>query len=162
AVVVEVVLPRHEVRRPMGLGAGPLPLAPETWSALDVFAGAAAADAAIETALEALLACLVNEQLLVGDVPLVQGESEGVGRVWDAIAASFERMAASTTLQDLADLTGVSLAQIGRDLTDLFAAYPYMGPMYRDAARTVRLRLAVDLLSASDASVTDVAMAVGY
>jgi transcriptional regulator GlxA family with amidase domain len=68
---------------------------------------------------------------------------------------------ATTSLKQLASSLDMSMRQVGRDAKDLSAAFG-IGGGYRDALLMLRLRSAVLLLSAPDATVAEVAKLVGY
>src|SRR5207302_10226440 len=74
----------------------------------------------------------------------------------------FQHVATSTSLKQIASLAGLSLRQLGRDLTELTRTFGLFGGGFRDAMRILRLRAAALLLSAPDATPNDVARVVGY
>jgi AraC-like DNA-binding protein len=74
----------------------------------------------------------------------------------------YHDLATSASLKQIAALAGLSLRQLGRDLTDLTRTFGLFGTGFRDAMRILRLRAAVVLLSAPEATAHDVARVVGY
>ncbi len=157
--VVELRLPGAEVRPPIGLGHGPVPLAPQVWDAyraLEANPG--------ELAVHRLLAALAGTGVMSADLAtsVVAEEPERFARVWAVMQPLYQHLATSTSLKQIASLAGLSLRQLGRDLTDLTRTFGLFGGGFRDAMRILRLRAAVLLLSAPDATPNDVARVVGY
>jgi AraC-like DNA-binding protein len=157
--IVEVRLPGADVRPPIGLDHGPVPLAAPVWDAYR----ALAADSG-ELAVHRLLAALAGTGVVSTDLTasVVAEEPERFARVWAVMQPLYEHLATSTSLKQIASLAGLSLRQLGRDLTELTRTFGLFGSGFRDAMRIVRLRAAVLLLSAPDATPADVARVVGY
>jgi AraC-like DNA-binding protein len=157
--VVELRLPGADVRAPIGLGHGPVPLAPSVWDAyraLEANPG--------ELAVHRLLAGLAGTGVVTADLTasVVAEEPERFARVWAVMQPLYQHLATSTSLKQIAALAGLSLRQLGRDLTDLTRTFGMFGTGFRDAMRILRLRAAVLLLSAPEATPNDVARIVGY
>lgn len=157
--IVELRLPAADVRPPIGLGHGPVPLAAPVWDAYR----ALAADPG-EPAVHRLLAALAGTGVVSTDLTasVVAEEPERFVRVWTVMQPLYQHLATSTSLKQIASLAGLSLRQLGRDLTDLTRTFALFGSGFRDAMRIVRLRAAVLLLSAPEAMPNDVARVVGY
>ena len=157
--VVELRLPGADVRPPIGLDHGPVPLAPPVWDAyraLEANPG--------ELAVRRLLAALAATGVVTSDLTasVVAEEPERFARVWAVMQPLYQHLATSTSLKQIAALAGLSLRQLGRDLTDLTRTFGLFGGGFRDAMRILRLRAAVLLLSAPEATPNDVARVVGY
>lgn len=157
--VVELRLPGADVRPPIGLGHGPVALAPPVWDAYR----ALEADPG-EPAVHRLLAALAGTGVVTADLTasVVAEEPERFVRVWAVLQPLYQHLATSTSLKQIAALAGLSLRQLGRDLTDLTRTFGLFGGGFRDAMRIVRLRAAVLLLSAPEGTPNDVARVVGY
>jgi AraC-like DNA-binding protein len=157
--IVELRVPGADVRRPIGLGHGPVPLDPSVWDAYR----ALEADPG-EPAVHRLLAALAGTGVVSADLTasVVAEEPERFARVWAVMQPLYQHLATSTSLKQIASLAGLSLRQLGRDLTDLTRTFGLFGGGFRDAMRIVRLRAAVLLLSAPDGTPSDVARAIGY
>ena len=157
--VVELRLPGADVRPPIGLGHGPVPLAQPVWDAYRALEAAPG-----ESAVHRLLAALARAGVVSADLTasVVAEEPERFARVWAVMQPLYQHLATSTSLKQIAALAGLSLRQLGRDLTDLTRTFGLFGGGFRDAMRIVRLRAAVLLLSAPDATPNDVARVVGY
>jgi AraC-like DNA-binding protein len=157
--VVELRLPGADVRPPIGLAHGPVPLAPSVWDAYRALE-AEPGEPAVHRLLGELAATGVVSADLTASV--VAEEPERFARVWAVMQPLYQHAATSTSLKQIASLAGLSLRQLGRDLTDLVRTFGLFGEGFRDAMRIVRLRAAVLLLSAPDATPSDVARVVGY
>jgi AraC-like DNA-binding protein len=157
--VVELRLPGADVRPPIGLGHGPVPLAPVVWDAYHALEAEPG-----EPAVHRLLAALAATGVVSADLTasMVAEEPERFARVWAVMQPLYQHAATSTSLKQIASLAGLSLRQLGRDLTDLTRTFGLFGGGFRDAMRIVRLRAAVLLLSAPDATPSEVARVVGY
>lgn len=157
--IVELRLPGADVHPPIGLGHGPVPLAPPVWDAyraLETGPG--------EPAVHRLLAALAGTGVVSADLTasVVTDEPERFARVWAVMQPLYQHVATSTSLKQIASLAGLSLRQLGRDLTELTRTFGLFGGGFRDAMRILRLRAAALLLSAPDATPNDVARVVGY
>lgn len=83
-------------------------------------------------------------------------------RAWGGLKPFIEKMVLTPTLQELTAAMGVSVRQTDRVLRQLVTHLGHLGSGWRSATHHMRLKLAVLLLSAPDASIADVATAVGY
>jgi len=157
--VVELRLPGTDVRPPIGLGHGPVALAPAVWEAYRALEATPG-----EPAVHRLLAALASTGLVTADLTasVVAEEPERFARVWAVMQPLYQHLATSTSLKQIASLAGLSLRQLGRDLTDLTRTFALFGGGFRDAMRILRLRAAVLLLSAPDGTPSDVARTIGY
>jgi AraC-like DNA-binding protein len=159
--VVQLRIDSEQLRVPIGLGHGPLALSPGCWvAARALVAGAPRGDAA-------LLARLIDELAAAGVIAsalaetVIVEEPERFRRLWAALAPLYSTYGATTSLKQLASSLGMSMRQVGRDAKELSAAFG-IGGGYRDALLMLRLRVAVLMLSAPEATVADVAKLVGY
>ena len=157
--IVEIRVPADDLRRPIGLGHGPIALAADAWDAyraLDTDPS--------EPAVHRLLTVLGAGGVLSTDLTasVVADEPERFRRVWAVMRPLYQNLSASVSLKQIAAFAGLSLRQLGRDLTDLTRTFGLFGAGFRDAMRILRLRAAVLLLSAPDATPGDVARIVGY
>lgn len=164
----ELHLHQDDVRAPIGLAHGPLPLPPAVWTHLDAALRAlddAVADptdvaAELLALLEALTAAGVLGPELVAS--MVETEGPQVTRVWAGIQKLYAAHQPSASLRDLQVATGLSLTQLGRDLFKLTRTFGLFGQGWREALRILRLRSAVLWLSSPELTATDVAGIVGY
>jgi AraC-like DNA-binding protein len=157
--IIEVRVPASDLRLPIGLAHGPIALTAPVWAAyhaLEAEPGEPAARALID-ALGA--GDVVNRDL---STSIVAHEPERFLRAWAVMRPLYHDLATSASLKQIADLAGLSLRQLGRDLRDLTRTFTLFGAGFRDAMRVLRLRAAVLLLSAPDGTPSDVARAVGY
>jgi AraC-like DNA-binding protein len=157
--IVELRVPRAELRRPIGLAHGAVPLDPEVWDAYHALAAEPA-----EPAVHRLLPALAGTGVISTDLAasVVASEPERFLRVWAVLRPLYRDLATSASLKQIAGLAGLSLRQLGRDLTDLTRTFGLFGAGFRDAMRVLRLRAAVLLLSAPEGTPNDVARIVGY
>lgn len=157
--IVELRVPAADLRRPVGLGHGPIELPPAVW---DAYAGLQAAKS--EQALHQLIVRLGEAGVLSNDLTssVVAAEPERFVRLWEVLRPLYEDLATSASLKQIAVVAKLSLRQLGRDLGDLTRTFGLFGAGFRDAMRVLRLRAAVLLLSAPGGTPSDVAKAVGY
>ncbi len=83
------------------------------------------------------------------------------GRLWRAMRPLVEKLAVLPSLDELSSATGLSLRQLARDV-DVLSEVIGLGDGWRPLTRRMRLKLAVLALSCEDATVVEVARAVGY
>ncbi len=159
--VVQLRIATASLRAPIGLGHGPLALGPACWDALRALVAAAPGGDAAQLArvMQALAAAGVVDTAITQTV--VGEEPERFRRMWAAMEPLYSTYGATTSLKQLAGSLGMSMRQVGRDAKELSAAFG-IGGGYRDALLMLRLRMAVLLLSAPDATVAEVAKQVGY
>ena len=161
---LELRMRSADVPHPAGLLAGQVPVAPEIWAQIDQII-AASDDAAVRLALTTELITMLSARgVIAADVAasIARKEEPHLVRVWDALSPLYGRFDASFSLGYLRQETGLSLRQLGRDMTDLIRTFGLLGYGFRDFRNTLRMRTAVLLLSAPDATATEVARAVGY
>lgn len=167
AVIVELRVPAAAVRVPIGLAHGPVTLPAPAWDAY------LALEAAFERGvdlpqlgvlLDDVLRRLDAANVLANDLvsSVVRDEPERYKRLWQVMRPLYEDYATSTSLKQISTLAKLSLRQLGRDLGDLTRDFGMFGGGFRDTMRVLRLRAAVLLLSAPEASPGDVARSVGY
>lgn len=82
-------------------------------------------------------------------------------RLWLAMRPLVEKLAVLPSLDELSTATGLSLRQLARDV-DVLSDVVGVGDGWRPLTRRMRLKLAVLALSCNDATVVEVAKAVGY
>jgi len=157
--IIEARVPAADLTRPIGLAHGPLDLPDAVWAAyhgLEADPG--------ETAMHGLLAALATAGVIHRELAdsVVTREPERFVRLWAVMRPLYQRLATSASLKQIAELTNLSLRQLGRDLADLTRTFGLFGAGFRDAMRVLRLRAAVLLLSAPDGTPSDVARLVGY
>ncbi|HEY0195880.1 MAG TPA: AraC family transcriptional regulator [Kofleriaceae bacterium] len=157
--VIELRVPVADVELLIGVGRGPAALAPPVWQALEAL-GAAPDEAAVLHLIGALGQTGALRQDLTASV--VEVEPERFQRVWAVLRPLYQDLAVSASLKQISTLAGVSLRQLGRDFTELTRTFGLFGAGFRDTMRIIRLRAAVLLLSAPDATPSDVARLVGY
>ena len=157
--IVEIRVPAADLRRPIGLGHGPLVLAPAVWAAYR----ALEVDPT-EPAVHHLLAALAAGGVVSGELAasVVAHEPERFRRIWKVMQPLYQSLSASASLKQVAAFAGLSLRQLGRDLAEFTRTFGLFGAGFRDAMRILRLRAAVLLLSAPEATPGDVARIVGY
>lgn len=161
--VVDVRLAQRDVRAPIGLGHGPLPLAAEVWAAVaEVHGGAdeVAARAAMVRLLDGLAAAGHVAPDLSGSIVAV--ESDRVMLLWRSLADRYANLRASTTLDELKSEMGVTLRQLRRDVGEVASTFGLTGDGLKDVIRVLRLRTAVTFLSAPEATLHRVAELCGY
>ncbi|HET9624074.1 MAG TPA: AraC family transcriptional regulator [Kofleriaceae bacterium] len=157
--IVEARVPPSELRLPVGLARGPVPLPPPVWDALEHLR-TAPSEASVFQMIGALGDTGVISRGLAASV--VADEPERFKRIWAAMRPLYQNLATSASLKQISTLTGLSLRQLGRDFTELTRTFGLFGAGFREAMRAVRLRVATLLLSAPDATPSDVARVVGY
>ena len=121
-------------------------------------------DAALERAFAALLGELARGGVLdaaVGEVAL-RPSPRPVARIWAGVRPMVERLYLRPTLQELEAASGFSTRQIDRYVGRFVDAFGLVGTRWRSSVLHLRLKLAVLLLSAADASIAEVARTVGY
>ncbi|MBK7075189.1 MAG: helix-turn-helix transcriptional regulator [Myxococcales bacterium] len=165
SVAVELRLARALVKGPIGLAAGPRPLAPTTWAAVDALialAGTPAAGVAPLPPVQAALAGLVADGVLAAPPTLTLDEPPALTRLWQAITPAYDAYATAITIDQVAATSGRSSRQVRRELKAMAKEFDLFGGDFRQITRILRLRAALLLLSAPDASVAEVADRVGY
>jgi AraC-like DNA-binding protein len=163
----EVQMLASDVAAPIGLAHGPLHLSARTWDALA--AGAAALAPAtsgdpVMPAVVTLLEALASDGAVTGDLvrSIVTEETPEVRRLAAGIGKIYAAHQASATLPDLRAATGLSLAQLGRELLSFTRTFGVFAQGWREGLRLLRLRAAVLWLSNPQLSPTEVSRIVGY
>ncbi len=167
AVIVELRVPATAVRVPIGLAHGPLALPATVWDAylaLDAAFSSGADVGKLGVLLRDVLAGLDGANVLSSSLvsSVVREEPERYARLWQVLRPLYEDFATSASLKQISTLAKLSLRQLGRDLGDLTRDFGMFGGGFRDTMRVLRLRAAVLLLSAPEASPGEVAKTVGY
>jgi AraC-like DNA-binding protein len=159
--VVQLRIARENLRVPAGMSQGPLRISAAGWDAVRALVDTAHQGNA--AALVGLLEALASSSIVAGDLAptLMAEEPERFRRLWSALAPLYSQYGATTSLKQLASSLDMSMRQVGRDAKELAKAFGIVGG-YRDALLMLRLRVAVLLLSAPEATVVDVARLVGY
>lgn len=158
-VIVELRVPAADVRCPVGLRHGALPLPPAVWDAYRALEATPT-----EAALHQLMVRLGEAGILSRDLTasVTAEEPERFVRLWSVVRPLYEDLATSASLKQIAIIAKLSLRQLGRDLGELTRTFGLFGAGFRDAMRVLRLRAAVLMLSSPGATPSDVARAVGY
>lgn len=149
ATVIQLRVDKTALRWPIGLEHGPI--AVTSWDE----ARALAEQPTEPRRLAALLAALAIP------VAIEIEEPERFRRLWAALQPLYTEYGATTSIKQLASSLGMSMRQVGRDAKDLASTFG-LGDGYRDALLMLRLRTAVLMLSAAEATVAEVARLVGY
>jgi len=157
--IVEARVPAADLQRPVGLAHGQVALADTVWAAYH-----ALHDQPSEAAVHHLIGALGDTGVLSRDLTasVVATEPERFQRVWEVMRPLYQGVVASASLKQISTLAGLSLRQLGRDLTELTRTFGLFGAGFREMMRVLRLRVAVLLLSAPDGTPSDVARTVGY
>jgi AraC-like DNA-binding protein len=159
--VVQLRIAQPMIRAPIGMNRGPVALSASCWDAVTALvAHAPQGDAQhIASLLDAFASAGVLDRALTQTV--ISEEPDRFRRLWGALEPLYSTYGATTSLKQLASSLGMSMRQVGRDAKELSAAFG-IGGGYRDALLMLRLRVAVLLLSAPEATVAEVAKLVGY
>ncbi len=159
--VVQLRIAKPHVRAPIGMSHGPLAIAAPAWDAVTTLVAHAPRGNAghVAALLDAFATAGILDRALTQTV--VGEEPERFRRLWAALEPLYSTYGATTSLKQLASSLGMSMRQVGRDAKELSTAFG-IGGGYRDALLMLRLRVAVLLLSAPQATVQDVAKLVGY
>jgi len=157
--IVELRMPSSDVRRPIGLGHGAIDLDPSVWDAYRALA-AEPNEQGAHRLLAALSATGVVSPELAASV--MTHEPERFQRVWAVLRPLYGKVEVSAGFKDIQPLARLSTRQLSRDLTDLIGTFGLFGGGFREVMRVIRLRAAVLLLSAPDATPSAVSRLVGY
>jgi AraC-like DNA-binding protein len=156
----------HFVEKDMQVPYGEVKLSEATWqaakSAVDLEKHSSDEEllSPINDLLRALGADGTITQSLV-EVATKQG-SPTFARLWRALRPMVERLYLAPTMSEVSQNTGMSERQIDRHVRAFVDAFGLVGAGWRPATKHIRLRLAVLLLSAEEATISDVAKMVGY
>lgn len=159
--VIQLRFDRARLRAPIGLGAGVLALPPACWAAARAFAAAApAGDAdALVRLLDALAIAGVVEPGVAATA--CADEPARFRRLWSALQPLYASDGGTASLKQIAASLDMSMRQVARDAKELATTFGLAGG-WRASLLALRLRVAVLLLSARDATVAEVARLVGY
>lgn len=149
--VVQLRIARELAPWPVGLGHGPVALGDAAW---------AAARALIEQPTEPRALAALMTALGV-PIEIALEEPERLRRLWAVIEPLYAEYGATMSIKQIANALGLSMRQVGRDAKELASTFG-LGDGYRDALLMLRLRTAVVMLSAAEATVVEVARLVGY
>src|SRR5262249_8696725 len=83
-------------------------------------------------------------------------------RLWGAAKPLVERLALTSTVEDLREGNVLSSYQVKRALEHVFTSFALAGPGLRSLTLRLRMQTAVCFLSAEGLSIGDVAKHVGY
>ena len=148
--LVQLRIDKKQLRWPIGLAHGPVDVA-RAWGP----ARALLAEPTQPRALAALLAALELP------IEIALEEPDRFRRLWGALQPLYAEYGATMSIKQLSSALGMSMRQVGRDAKDLASTFG-LGEGYRDALLMLRLRSAVLMLSAAEATVVEVARLVGY
>ncbi|MBK9035214.1 MAG: helix-turn-helix transcriptional regulator [Myxococcales bacterium] len=165
SMTVEMRIAARLVRGPIGLAAGARPLSARTWASvatLFALTGTPAAGVAPLAPVQAFLDDLVRDGVLTATPALTHAEPPGLARLWQAVTPAYDAYATAITIDQVAATSGRSSRQVRRELKALAQEFDLFGGNFRHITRLLRLRAALLLLSAPDASVAEVADRVGY
>lgn len=148
-------------------GAGPISVALDerVWRAAEQVASVHHGDERVlDTAVPALLDALGASRLVTPELATGAAwpAAPAFGRLWTAVRPMVERLELLPTVQQIAGLMGATPQEVDRHVRAFVAASGLVGTGWRAATRHLRLKMAVIMLSAKDASVADVARAAGY
>lgn len=149
ATVIQLRVDKKHLRWPVGLDKGPIAIG--AWDA----ARALVDEPTEPQRLAALLAALAIP------IAIELEEPERFRRLWGALQPLYAQYGATASIKQLAGALGMSMRQVGRDAKELASTFG-LGDGYRDALLVLRLRTAVLMLSAAEATVAEVARLVGY
>jgi AraC-like DNA-binding protein len=121
-------------------------------------------DPSLVHALCTLLDSLVAQSLLRREVAVRarRPASAPLRLLWKALRPMAEQLDLLPTVQQISDSIGTTPREVDRRVREFLAASHLVGRAWRPASLHLRLKMAVILLSAADANVTDVARIVGY
>jgi AraC-like DNA-binding protein len=164
SITLELRLLAEDVVAPIGLDLGALALGPRSWAAFEAMLATVHDRTPIAGPMRELLEGLADDAIIARRVAdsIAAEEPEPLARLWAALAPLYESQATSASIFQLARLTKLSLRQLHRDLKLFAKTYGMPGEGFRDTLKVLRLRTAVILLSAPEATATEVARLVGY
>jgi AraC-like DNA-binding protein len=119
-------------------------------------------DASFQKTFSALVDGLAREILAPKTFAPATRTSRAFTLLWGALRPMIERLYLTPTLQEVVEITGVSIRQMDRYIQSFVTTFGLVGERWRTTTLHLRLKLAVILLSADGASVGAVASAVGY
>jgi AraC-like DNA-binding protein len=142
----------------------PFALDAEAWRAALAVAAFDDDETVFRRKMNALLECIAGSGHVAGTTAacLLDQLPRPFELLWRAVGPMIERFCLVPTLQEVGDAAGVSVRQVDRFMQEFVARFGLVGQGFRQTTRHVRLKLAVLLLSADDATIADVASTVGY
>jgi len=156
AHVIQLRFAATTLHAPIGLAAGPVRLPSTCWDALAAFA--TDPDALVRVLGELGAANVIAPAIAAS---ACSEEPERFRRLWDALAPLYSSYGGAMSIKQIASSLDLSLRQVGRDAKELARTFGLAGG-YRDSLLVLRLRIAVLLLSAPEATVAEVARLAGY
>jgi AraC-like DNA-binding protein len=165
---LQIRLPPAALGRPVGLAHGPVELDDDAWAAIgtliDGLAPAAAREDVDPVAVAEVLRALARHGVItqaLADAGVVEEPPLDRAR-WAAARRCYADFEAATLLRRIAMAMQLSRRQVLREGAELAARFDLVGNGLRDASNLMRLRGAAILLSAPDATATEVARRLGY
>jgi AraC-like DNA-binding protein len=121
-------------------------------------------DATLERGFRGLLEHLARQGLLRRELlaRALRPSSKAFALLWAALRPMIERLYLNPTLQEVGEASGLSTRQLDRYVQRFVTSFGLVGERWRSSTLHIRLKLAIILLSADEASIADVAAAVGY
>jgi AraC-like DNA-binding protein len=162
---IEIHVGGGDLTRPAARAPAALDVPTSVWrSAEEVQQHAARDDASCRRVVGELLRGLGRAGLLRPRVVdhALQHDSRRHALLWAGVRPMIEKLYLTPTLQEVADRVGLSTRQVDRYVEGFVGAFGLVGERWRSSTLHLRLKLAVVLLSADEASVAEVAGAIGY
>ncbi|MEZ4367574.1 MAG: hypothetical protein R2939_15045 [Kofleriaceae bacterium] len=157
--IFELRIRTRELRVPVGLAHGPVPLSAEAWRAIERVVRAPST-----TSVRGVLVALATDGVIVPEVAatVVAEESAMVQRLWAPMQARYQAFDTAPSIKGIAEDAGVSVVTAARYLRKIVNTFGLHGSTFRDVMYVMRLRMAAMLLSAPGVTVGEVAAQVGY
>jgi AraC-like DNA-binding protein len=156
----------HFVESDMRVPYGEVTLSQASWQAAKdaVDLGKHRTDEELLTPVSALLRALGADGVVTDSLveTATKDGSPTFARLWRALRPMAERLYLAPSMSEVSQNTGMSERQIDRHVRSFVETFGLVGAGWRPATKHIRLRLAVLLLSAEDATIADVAKMVGY
>ncbi len=141
----------------------PMELDARTWDAArQVIERSHASDPETEAAISALLARLGDRSLVSRDVAALRTIDAPLRLMWRGLRPVVERFDLLGGLKEVCAGMGVTPREFDRYARLFLSSFGIMGEGWREVARHLRLKLAIIFLSASGATINEVARVVGY
>jgi AraC-like DNA-binding protein len=115
-----------------------------------------------EVAILALLTCLGVRSLVSRDVAALRMIDAPLRLMWRGLRPVVERFDLLSGLKEVCATMGVTPREFDRYARLFLSSFGIMGEGWREVSRHLRLKLAIIFLSASGATINEVARAVGY
>jgi AraC-like DNA-binding protein len=151
ATVIQLRIAKDLLPWKPGMANGPIALGAGAWVAARTLIDQPAEPRALAGLMKALGV----------PIEITLEEPERLRRLWAAIEPLYAQYGATMSIKQIAGALGLSMRQVGRDAKELASTFG-LGDGYRDALLMLRLRSAVLMLSAREATVVEVARLVGY